>query len=122
MLLRFAAALPSPLARIKWDEEEEEDRRVTRGAARRRRGHNHNRADQDDENNRESGHSKEVEEDYFVTVNIEAPLQTVMDYIDESQTHFPLLRAGLWDYRTEEVRDCFHLSYYCNLISMGNYV
>ncbi|KAL3804146.1 hypothetical protein HJC23_013665 [Cyclotella cryptica] len=102
MLLRFAAALPSPLARIKWDEEEEEDRRVTRGAARRRRRDNHSGADQEDENNRESGSSKEVEEDYFITVNIEAPLQTVMDYIDESQTHFPLLRAGLWDYRTEE--------------------
>ena len=49
-----------------------------------------------------SGRSRELEEDYFVTVNIEAPLQTVMDSVDESQTHFPLLRAGLWDYRTEE--------------------
>ena len=40
LLLRFAAALPSPLARIKW-EEEEEDRRVTRSErARRRRTRN----------------------------------------------------------------------------------
>lgn len=110
MLLRFAAALPSPLARIKWDEEEEEDRRVTRGAARRKRTGRNHRADSEEENRETGGNSKEVEEDYFVTVNIEAPLQTVMDYIDESQTHFPLLRAGLWDYRTEEVSDSFHLS------------
>lgn len=71
---------------------------MTRGAARRsgRRGL--------DNDNHENEEQKErlVEEDYFVTVNIEAPLQTVMDYIDESQTHFPLLRCGLWDYRTEE--------------------
>jgi len=99
MLLRFAAALPSPLARIKWDQEEEEDRRVTRGAARRRRrGQSGNNVVDENDEDRE----RLVEEDYFVTVNIEAPLQTVMDYIDESQTHFPLLRAGLWDYRTEE--------------------
>ena len=61
MLLRFAAALPSPLARIKWDEEEEEDRRVTRGAARRRTRSRHNhRSDSEDENRDTGGHSKEV--------------------------------------------------------------
>ena len=97
LLLRFAAALPSPLARIKWDEEEEEDRRVTRGAARRRGRMGNNTNDGEEEEA-----ERLVEEDYFVTVNIDAPLQTVMDYIDESQSHFPLLRAGLWDYRTEE--------------------
>ena len=101
MLLRFAAALPSPLARIKWDQEEEEDRRVTRGAAR-RRGRGQNDTDADDNDGEKTDNQRLVEEDYFVTVNIEAPLQTVMDYIDESQTHFPLLRCGLWDYRTEE--------------------
>jgi hypothetical protein len=123
LLLRFAAALPSPLARIKW-EEEEEDRRVTRsvrarGRGRRNRrgrlnrmgndnsandndddGDSNNEDDDNDDNN--SNHSKDLEEDYFVTVNIEAPLQTVIDAVDESQTHFPILRAGLWDYRTEE--------------------
>ena len=104
ILLRFAAALPSPLARIKWDQEEEEDRRVTRGARRRgRRGHNTNDPDETDgEDETKDNNQRYVQEDYFVTVNIEAPLQTVMDYIDESQSHFPLLRAGLWDYRTEE--------------------
>jgi hypothetical protein len=110
LLLRLAAALPSPLARIKWDQEEEEGRRVTRGAALRQRGSLNNNSDANDVNNNDgnphtfefSGRSKEVEEDYFVTVNIEAPLQTVMDSVDESQTHFPLLRAGLWDYRTED--------------------
>jgi hypothetical protein len=124
LLLRLAAALPSPLARIKWDQEEEEGRRVTRGGiAATRRGnnrrnnhnnHNGNNHDDDDDddvniNNTESQgggsvsrRSNELEEDYFVTVNIEAPLQAVMDSVDESQTHFPLLRAGLWDYRTEE--------------------
>eukprot|EP00984_Skeletonema_dohrnii_P021258 scaffold10568_cov140-Skeletonema_dohrnii-CCMP3373.AAC.6 len=125
LLLRFAAALPSPLARIKW-EEEEEDRRVTRSVrARRRRrrgrlgrigedgstngndiggggGGGGNVDDDDDDDDDDTNHSKELEEDYFVTVNIEAPLQTVMDAVDESQTHFPILRAGLWDYRTEE--------------------
>ncbi len=109
IMLRLAAALPSPLARIKWDQEEEEGRRVTRGAAR-QRGSSNNNIDASDDNNSDinhhnsvtSGRSKEVEEDYFVTVNIEAPLQTVMDSVDESQTHFPLLRAGLWDYRSEE--------------------
>eukprot|EP00986_Skeletonema_menzelii_P001413 scaffold376_cov137-Skeletonema_menzelii.AAC.10 len=127
LLLRFAAALPSPLARIKW-EEEEEDRRVTRSVrARRRRrtrggggrvgedGSSHgndmggggggggsNDDNDDDDDDDDANHSKELEEDYFVTVNIEAPLQTVMDAVDESQTHFPILRAGLWDYRTEE--------------------
>jgi hypothetical protein len=101
LLLRFAAALPSPLARIKFDQDEEEVRRVTRGAARRRRQQQNN---DDATEDTEEGNNPQrlVEEDYFVTVNIEAPLQTVMDYIDESQTHFPLLRAGLWDYRTEE--------------------
>jgi len=122
LLLRLAAALPSPLARIKWDQEEEEGRRVTRGALRRRRrsrrhrptGNGHEDDDDDDseeedaaadaanDSNNHDHRSKELEEDYFVTVNIEAPLQTVMDSVDESQTHFPLLRAGLWDYRTEE--------------------
>ena len=114
MMLRFAAALPSPLARIKWDQDEEENRRVTRGALRRGRSRNANAGSRRrlDDSDEEEGAvedcggdnvaSKEVEEDYFVTVNIEAPLQTVMDSIDESQTHFPLLRAGLWDYRTEE--------------------
>jgi hypothetical protein len=110
LLLRLAAALPSPLARIKWDQEEEEGRRVTRGAAQIQRGSSNNHNDADDEGNNDTNHhnvdiagrSKEVEEDYFVTVNIEAPLQTVMDSVDESQTHFPLLRAGLWDYRSEE--------------------
>lgn len=104
ILLRFAAALPSPLARIKWDQEEEEDRRVTRGARRRgRRGQNTYDPDETDgEDETKENKSLFVQEDYFVTVNIEAPLQTVMDYIDESQSHFPLLRAGLWDYRTEE--------------------
>ncbi len=110
IMLRLAAALPSPLARIKWDQEEEEGRRVTRGAALRQRGSSNNNSDASDDNNSDvnhhnfvtSGRSKEVEEDYFVTVNIEAPLQTVMDSVDESQTHFPLLRAGLWDYRSEE--------------------
>jgi hypothetical protein len=130
LLLRFAAALPSPLARIKW-EEEEEDRRVTRSVrARRRRRRRNGRLgrgigedgsshgndigggggggvgggndDNDDDDDDDTNHSKELEEDYFVTVNIEAPLQTVMDAVDESQTHFPILRAGLWDYRTEE--------------------
>ena len=122
LLLRFAAALPSPLARIKW-EEEEEDRRVTRSVrARRRRrrgrlgrigeenangndvGNGVGNDDDDDggDDDDDSNHSKDLEEDYFVTVNIEAPLQTVMDAVDESQTHFPILRAGLWDYRTEE--------------------
>lgn len=124
LLLRLAAALPSPLARIKWDQEEEEGRRVTRGGrvatrsnnrrSNHNNNHNNNHNDDDDEddaniNNAESQgggnvsrRSNELEEDYFVTVNIEAPLQTVMDSVDESQTHFPLLRAGLWDYRTEE--------------------
>jgi len=109
LLLRIAAALPSPLARIKWDQEEEEDRRLTRGALRRRdsrrnrseRSTDMNGAD-DTDREQEAFGGREVEEDYFVTVNIEAPLNTVMDAIDESQTHFPLLRAGLWDYRTEE--------------------
>lgn len=99
LLLRFAAALPSPLARIRWDQEEEEDRRVTRGAARRNGGR---RGLEDSNHDNEEQTERLVEEDYFVTVNIEAPLHTVMDYIDESQTHFPLLRCGLWDYRTEE--------------------
>lgn len=122
LLLRFAAALPSPLARIKW-EEEEEDRRVTRSVRAQRRpgrgrlgrigeenggngsensgggGGGGNGGNDDDDHDDDS---KELEEDYFVTVNIEAPLQTVMDAVDESQTHFPILRAGLWDYRTEE--------------------
>ena len=124
LLLRLAAALPSPLARIKWDQEEEEGRRVTRGGRaatrsnnrRNSHGNNHNNNHDDDDeeddtniNNAESQgggsvsrRSNELEEDYFVTVNIEAPLQAVMDSVDESQTHFPLLRAGLWDYRTEE--------------------
>ncbi len=127
LLLRFAAALPSPLARIKW-EEEEEDRRVTRSVRARRRRTNRARGRlgrigedgstngndlgaggggggggvNDDDDDDDTNHSKELEEDYFVTVNIEAPLQTVMDAVDESQTHFPILRAGLWDYRTEE--------------------
>jgi len=106
LLLRLAAALPSPLARIKWDQEEEQGRRVTRGASRRLRGNAASSAarrnrrpstsddddsvDEDDDNNMDdflSGRSKELEEDYFVTVNIEAPLQTVMDSVDESQTH-----------------------------------
>ena len=97
LLLRVAAALPSPLARIKWDQAEEEDRRVTRGATRRNRAD-----DSEDENLDDNERSKELEEDCFVTVNIEAPLNTVMDSVDESQTHFPLLRTGLWDYRPEE--------------------
>ena len=97
LLLRVAAALPSPLARIKWDLAEEEGRRVTRGATRRNRAD-----DSDDENLDDIERSKELEEDCFVTVNIEAPLNTVMDSVDESQTHFPLLRTGLWDYRPEE--------------------
>jgi len=123
LLLRFAAALPSPLARIKW-EEEEEDRRVTRSGVRARRGRNRGRLgrigednyssngndngvggggnNSHDDDDGDTNHSKDLEEDYFVTVNIEAPLQTVMDAVDESQTHFPILRAGLWDYRTEE--------------------
>ena len=105
LLLRLAAALPSPLARIKWDQEEEEGRRVTRGARRRRRGNlddNDDDPDTSEDDNDSPGRSKDLEEDYFVTVNIEAPLQTVMDSVDESQTHFPLLRTGLWDYRPEE--------------------
>lgn len=103
LLLRFAAALPSPLARIKWDQALEEDQRVTRGVARRRRRRGRHDNDTDTEDNTgEDGNQRFVEEDYFVLVNIEAPLQTVMDYVDESQTHFPLVRAGLWDYRTEE--------------------
>ena len=118
LLLRLAAALPSPLARIKWDEEEEQGRRVTRGASRRtstrRRGRpSDSGADSSDNsvveeeeddirNSMLEGRSRELEEDYFVTVNIEAPLQTIMDSVDESQTHFPLLRTGLWDYRPEE--------------------
>ncbi|KAL3810942.1 hypothetical protein ACHAXA_005358 [Cyclostephanos tholiformis] len=113
LLLRLAAALPSPLARIKWDQEEEEGRRVTRGgAARRRRGGrtsgNNEYGDANDVTDGGGGggsvsrRGNELEEDYFVTVNIEAPLQAVMDAVDESQTHFPLLRMGLWDYRTEE--------------------
>ncbi|KAL7542051.1 hypothetical protein ACHAXR_012353 [Thalassiosira sp. AJA248-18] len=107
LLLRLAAALPSPLARIKWDQEEEEGRRVTRGAIRRRSSRrrpssNESEEEVDMDGISSPGRSKELEEDYFVTVNIEAPLQTVMDSVDESQTHFPLLRSGLWDYRTEE--------------------
>ena len=111
LLLRLAAALPSPLARIKWDQEEEEGRRVTRGgAATRRRRRPSGNNDNGDPNDAVDGggggsvsrRSNELEEDYFVTVNIEAPLQAVMDSVDESQTHLPLLRAGLWDYRTEE--------------------
>ena len=79
LLLRLAAALQSPLARIRWDAEEEEGRRVTRGALRRRR-HEGNHDEHDDGRNDgdgdHGGRSKELEEDYFVTVNIEAPLQT----------------------------------------------
>ena len=107
LLLRLAAALPSPLARIRWDTEQEEDRRVTRGALRSRSSRHRRPSDdgsdeEDVDDSNSPGRSKELEEDYFVTVNIEAPLQTVMDSVDESQTHFPLLRAGLWDYRTED--------------------
>jgi len=110
LLLRLAAALPSPLARIRWDEAEEEGRRVTRGASRRQNSNRRSRAasttsDEDtsvEDDMNDLSENKELEEDYFVTVNIEAPLQTVIDSVDESQTHFPLVRTGLWDYRTEE--------------------
>ncbi|KAL9186690.1 hypothetical protein ACHAXT_005928 [Thalassiosira profunda] len=104
LLLRLAAALPSPLARIKWDQEDQG--RTTRSASRaRRRPSNLDTSDEEelDELAGDSpGRSKELEEDYFATVHIEAPLQTVMDSVDESQTHFPLIRCGLWDYRTED--------------------
>ncbi|KAL7545054.1 hypothetical protein ACHAWF_008419 [Thalassiosira exigua] len=112
LLLRLAAALPSPLARIKWDQEEEEGRlmrRVTRAALRRSSDPDHGtsgegfggaggRGDDPDAD----GRSRELEEDYFVIVHVEAPLSAVTDCVDESQTHFPLLRTGLWDYRAEE--------------------
>ena len=91
-------------------------RGVTRGAAQIQRGSSNNHNDADDEGSNDTNHhdvdiagrSKEVEEDYFVTVNIEAPLETVIRlspfYPIEEGSTFPNATAYSYFVDTRERR------------------